>query len=172
MTDLWEGEIQEGFVIDNDTKADWAIRKISAERNETERLIEIANNEIAMLEAKKASLLDKCEKNTSYLQSLLMAYFDSVEHKQTQTQESYKLLNGTLVRKKARKSITKDDSALVSWLKANNRSEYVKVTETPVWGEFKKGLEINNGVVIDTATGAVVEGVNIEDIPETFEVKI
>lgn len=163
----------ETFVIDNDQKADWALKKIKAELTELERLTELAEAEIAELEQKIKDEQEASERRCSYLRAALELYFDSVEHKHTKTQESYKLLHGTLVRKHGGIDYERDDDKLTGWMQEHDYDDMVTIKTSPQWGNFKRLLSADpeTGVVTVAATGEVVAGVKAVQKPDTFDIK-
>ena len=163
---------EERFIIDNDNKADWAVQKINDEYAETERLVNIAKEQIEELKLRIEQLNEQCENKVSFLRSALGEYFMKVPHKETKTQESYKLLHGSLVLKKeTNKIIHEDDNALVTWLKESGHEDMIKVKTEPNWSEVKKFLDVIDGKVIDTTSGEVVTACGVELVPEHFEVR-
>lgn len=163
--------MDETFRITDDKSADWAIRKIKEEAEEKDRLISLANSQIDDLKSQIVNLEQNYETKTGYLKGLLSEYFDTVQHKETKTQESYKLLSGSLVMKKPSQRICKDDDSLVTYLEKNNLNNFVDVKKSPKWAEFKKQTEIIDGKVIDTASGEVIDCLTVEDVPVSFNVK-
>ena len=164
-------DVRAGFSVNDDAAADWALRKIAEERAELERIKAIALQQIAELNMKIDHLEEMAERRTSFLRGCLAQYFQTVPHKSTKTQESYKLLSGSLVFKLPKQTMVKDDAQLLEYFRQNGLEEYIKTEEKPVWGEYKKNLAIVDGKVVDTTTGEVVEAVSIEEIPGSFEVK-
>lgn len=163
---------EERWVISNDNEADWAMKKIKAEYDETERLINIAKEQIEELNMEIERLNTECENKVSYYRGCLCEYFMTVPHKETKTQESYKLLHGSLVLKKASNKINHDDEKLVAWLKESGREEFLNTKVTPKWAEIKENLTIVDGKVVDTTTGEEVEACSVEETPEHFELKL
>lgn len=163
----------ETFVIDNDQKADWALRKIREAREELERLKELAEAEIAELEQKIKDEQEASERRCSYLKAALELYFDGVEHKRTKTQESYKLLHGSLVRKAGGIDYQRDDDKLTDWMQEHDYDDMVTTKVSPQWGNFKRLLSADpeTGVVTVAATGEVVDGLKAVQKPDTFDVK-
>jgi len=163
----------ETFVIDNDQKADWALKKIKAERTELERIKELAEAEIAELEQKIKDEQEASERRCSYLLAALELYFDSVEHKHTKTQESYKLLHGTLVRKAGGVDYLRDDDKLTGWMQEHDYDDMVTIKTSPQWGNFKRLLSADpeTGVVTVAETGEVVDGLKAVQKPDTFDIK-
>lgn len=160
------------FVIDNDKKADWAITQIKEAETERDRLVALAEEQIEDLKTCIENIKTKCDNDTAYLRSLLDQYFRTVPHKSTKTQETYKLLSGTLVFKKPSVKIAHDDERLLEYLKANDGAEFIKVKESIDWARFKSELTItDSGEVVDTGLGIVVDGCHVEDVPASFSIK-
>ncbi len=169
--DVMPTENRPYYEITDDLAADYAIRAIKAEEQTTERLVKIAQAEIAELEEKIKYFVERCEMRTKEKRDALNRYFDTVERRQTKTTEKYDLLSGTLVRKKPTTTLKVDDSGkLCNWLE--QRPEFnglIKTSKTPKWGDLKKMLECDGlGNVIVSDTGEIIEGVIAEDKPETF----
>lgn len=166
--DFVESEV---FKITNDNAADWAIQKIREDIFERDRIISIAENKINELKNEIEEITREYDRKTSFLKSCLFDYFEKVDHRKTKTQESYKLLSGSLVMKKASNKIVKDDETLVQYFIDNNMDDFIKTTKSPKWAEYKKRLEINGDDVIDTETGEIIDAVSIEETPPKFDVK-
>ena len=165
------GEVQEGFVINDDVKADWALEIIKAEKADCERLVSLCESKILDLKLKIAEYEGKYENKISYLKSQLQTYFQTIESKKTKTQETYKLPSGTLKKKYGAYNYIREDEKFVKWLKENGYKDKIKTVETPDWKEFKKNLIIQNDKLI-TVDGEVVEGIKVELKPDTFDVEV
>lgn len=163
--------MDEKFKVVDDKTADWAIRKIKEEAEEQDRLISLAESQIDDLENQINKIHTQYTYNTSYLKSLLAEYFATVKHEETKTQESYKLLSGSLVLKKPTTKIIKDDEKLVEYFKKNNLEKYIKVSESPKWADFKSQVKVVGKDVVDNETGEIIDGLKTEEIPATFNVK-
>lgn len=169
MTD--ENLVDESFKITNDGAADWAIRTIADEYTERDRLIKIARDRIEELEQDIATINIQYENKTKYLKSCLNEYFQTVKHKETKTQESYKLLSGSLVLKKESQKIIKNDEELVNYLEKEGLDEFVKISKSPDWAGFKKLVKIIDNNVVDSETGEIVPALKVEDVPASFDIK-
>ena len=165
------GEVQEGFVINDDVKADWALEIIKAEKADCDRLTSLCESKIQDLQAKIKDYKGKYENSTSYLKNQLQTYFQTVDRKTTKTQETYKLPSGTLKKKYGTYDYIREDETFIKWLKNNGYTDKIKVVETPDWKEFKKNLIIDKDKLI-TVDGEVVEGVKVELKPDTFDVEV
>ena len=117
---------QQGFVVDNDRAAEWCLKKIKEEQEEHARLQAIIDDEFAELAKKQEEINKRLENKTAYLKRLLYLYFEKVPHKETKTQETYKLLSGSLVFKKPSISIVRpDNDQLVAYLESTGREDLV-----------------------------------------------
>lgn len=164
---------RDGFVIDDDGKADWAVRKIKEEQDEYLRLCEIADAQIEEIKDKIDNAKKRYENKTEYYKSLLAGYFETVEHKKSPkgAQESYQLLSGKLVKKQGGVKYDYDDKNLIDYLKAN-APDLVAVKESAKWGEFKKRTKLTpGGEVINAETGEVLGFIKAAQQPDTFDVK-
>ena len=69
----------EGFVIDTDAKAEWALSKIKEARADRDAWIKWYENKIL-------EITEQTDFNTMNLERMLADYFESVPHKKTKTQ--------------------------------------------------------------------------------------
>ena len=157
------------FEITDDKAAQWALRKIGEARKEQDRLLALVDAEFERLAGERAMLREKCEQDTAYLTDALRRYFEIVEHRQTKTRESYKLLGGSLIFKKPAAKMVQDEAALIERLAD---TPFVETVTKLRWGEYKKTLEVAGYVVVDTATGEVVPDVRVEITPGEFVVEV
>lgn len=160
--------MEEIFRIDNDKTADWAITQIKEAEEERDRLITLAQDQISDLQDRIEALKTKCDNDTAYLKSLLGEYFRTVPHKETKTQETYKLLSGTLVFKKPSIKINHNDDDLV---KSLDGTEFVEIKKSLKWSDYKKNLVVVGDDVMDTNTGEIVIGCTVEEVPASFNIK-
>lgn len=160
---------QEGFVIDTDQKAEWALKKVLEAKAERERLTSLVNSEIDLLNVRQAEIDRRYENETSYLMAMLGEYMKTVNCKATKTQATYELLSGKLVMKFPKVEL-KESPGLLEWCK-QNAPEYVKTKEEVMWGELKKNLEATEEGIIMANTGEFVEGVDITEKPAVFDIK-
>ena len=164
-----EEEIKEGFVIRDDNAAEWALQKIFDEKAELERLKALADSQIAAIMDKVEAANKRFTSRTGYLKQALEEYMLTVKRKQSKTQESYRLLSGSLIYKKPVVKIVKDDTKLLEYVKEHS-PEYVKHTEAVEWAEFKKTLTVSGDVVVDS-NGEVVSCLDVEETPGEFMIR-
>jgi hypothetical protein len=165
-------DAREEFQITDDKSAEWALKKIKAAEAEYNRLMELIQAEREELNKKAEELSDHLESETGYLKSLLFKYFETVEKKETKTQQSYKLLSGSLVFKKPQIKIVKpEETKLVEFMENNGYEKLVETKKSAKWADFKKEIEIKDGQVILDDTGEVLDWIVTEEDPGRFEVK-
>ena len=156
-------EINEGFTIDNDSKADWAVRKIAEIRAECDRMAEWHRQQVN--KEKEAA-----EADISRLEHMLSEYFVIVPHKVTKTQESYTLPTGKLVVKKQNPEFKRDDKTVIAWLKDNGGGDFVKVSESLDWA----GLKAKAGIVgasLVNEDGEIIPGIEVVEREPKFMVE-
>ena len=159
--------MEETFVIDNDVKAEWALRKIRERTAERDRILETSWEIIESYKAVIQTEADRAADEIAGLEGLLMQYFATVEHAATKTQETYRLPTGKLKMKLAFERMTPDDEALITAF-----PDFTERKPTLKWGELKKRLDTIDGKVIDTETGEIVQGVSLETVPPKFIVEV
>lgn len=168
-------EVDNKFVIDTDAKADWAVGAIKESEEERDRLIMLAEAKIEDLRQQIEDIKAKYDRDNAYLYSMLEGYMDGCKVRETITQTSYKLLSGTLVRRKEQRNIIKPEGeklkALAEWV-SEHHPEFIKTayTESVNWSELKKVLKVEGEVVI-TADGEVVDVLEVQEVPATFSIK-
>ena len=162
---IMEDEQQTAFVIDNDQKADWAVRKIAEVEADYTRMCNWYDLQFEKLQKQRAARIER-------LTAMLQGYFATVPAKDTKTMRKYALPSGELVFAKAKKDFAVEDSAaLLVWAIENSPAD-VKVTSSPVWGSIKKRLKFTDAGIVDSETGLEVSGVGMIDKPEEFKVRI
>lgn len=165
---------QEGFVIDNDNKAEWALRKIAEEHAERDRLTMVIDNQIEFYSERRAEIEKRTEDKVHNLEIMLAQYFENVPHKSTKTQQTYELPSGKLVMKQNAPKIDRNDEVLTHWLMDNGLVSYIQTKQSPMWGELKSSgmiKECGDAFVLDE-TGEVVQGVQLIQQEPTFSIKI
>jgi phage host-nuclease inhibitor protein Gam len=167
-----ELEITGGFTVDTDGKADWCIERIAEIRAEIERFNTVTNERIEALRDRQERYVAGKQSNIEYFEGQLRAYMEHLDITPTKAgSRIYNLPSGKLTLKPESPEFAIDKTALVGWLKAAGKTDFVKVEELPMWGELKKACTVTDGKVI-TAEGEVVDGVAVEMKPAKLEVKI
>ena len=161
--------VEKRFVIDTPEKADWAIEKIKERQAQRDIYIQAAEARVGELEQKIQEEKDKCGQDNAYLLFALNDYLDMVPAKETKTMRQLALPSGKIVRKLAKLDFAHDDESLLPYLQ-ENAPEFVELKPKAKWAEFKKYLSIQEGTVIRTDTGEVVDAVSVIEKPAVTEV--
>ena len=164
-----QSDTEQGFVIDSDEKAEWALRKISEEKAEIRRYINVCESMINEYKTKIERAQEEFQNKTSFLEGQLLKYFETVEYNATKTQKTYTLPSGKLKLRYLSPQYKRDDEQFLKWLKENSMQEFVKVEEKPNWAEFKKRTKVT-GESLVTEDGQIVEGITVVQRDPVFEV--
>ena len=166
-------EQQDGFKIDSDSKAEWAVKRIKEAEREQNRLLALVDEERAELDVREKEILDNYAKKTDGLKALLEEYlraqYAKEEARETNTQITYQLLSGKLVYKKSGLELKQNADVLVNWCK-EHLPDAVNITYTPKWAEIKKNIKVVDGVPVYAPTGEVVDGVEEAYVASKFNV--
>lgn len=144
------------FVVDDDSKAAWCVRKIREAEEERDKMI-------AWYEAMMDKATSICAANVEYFKRLLRDYAETVPMKETKTQFSYPIPGAKLVFKKAHDVMEHDDPVVIAALKAQGRTEFIKTKESLDWAALK--AEINE-------TGELPDGITLRRVEDEFTVQM
>lgn len=166
-------EQQDGFKIDSDSKAEWAVKRIKEAEREQNRLLALVDEERAELDVREKEILDNYARKTDGLKALLEEYlraqYAKEEARETNTQITYQLLSGKLVYKKSGLELKQNEDVLVNWCK-EHLPDAIKVTYAPKWAEIKKNIKVVDGIPVYAPTGEVVDGVEEVYVASKFNV--
>lgn len=126
------------FIVTNDIQAEWCVKKIKEDEAEVERLVNVIDDEIEILENKKQKLKDGLVNKTGFLKGKLAEYFETVEKKELKTCFKYRLPSADLVFVKPSVKYERDDAKIIDWLTNNNQMDYIKIKPSVNWEELKK----------------------------------
>ena len=178
-------EEEQKFVIDSDNKANWALRKIRKNKEKIKEKEELAQETIKELKKEIRETEEWLEQETGlikednkFFEGLLRQYAEELR-KEDEDLKTHKLPFGQLQFRAQRPKWNYDDELLLNSVKnsglAGAEDEIVKVKEK-VNKRKLKGSDLiditNDGRVVVTVTGEVLEGVTVKDRPEKFKVKV
>ena len=171
ISDEMDDELEEEeFMILNDQAAEWSLLRLKEDKEEMNRFVDVCEKQIEFYEAKIRIAKERYENKTGYLKGKLMEYFLTVPHKNTKTQETYSLPSGKLKLKYPKPEYKRDDGTLLNWLKARDMTDYIKVSESPQWGELKKTVQVaGDKACID---GEIIDGIQVVGRQPVFDVEI
>lgn len=152
------------FIVDNDQKAEWCLKKIKEAQADKERWK-------AFYEDQYRAVEESADVTISQMEGLLFEYFKTVPHKQTATQENYKLPSGKLVSKKQEPEYERKDEEIIDWLKNNGGQQFVKVKESLDWAGLKKTVSVV-GEAVATEDGEIIPGVKVVPREDVFKVEV
>jgi hypothetical protein len=155
----------QGFTVDNDSKADWALRKLAEARRRLHERRAFVEVELARLQAWQAKLDAEDTRLISYMEQLLADYF---EHLQAQgrlgRKKSYRLPHGQLTAHQVPTHWAVDEEELLAWAEPLG---LVRINKISAWKEIKARLIASapqpRAPAIDMRTGELVPGVTVKD---------
>lgn len=152
------------FIIDTDKKAEWAMKKIREAREDRDRWI-------SWYKQKIEEITEQTEADTMNLERMLAEFFETVPHKVTKTQESYRLPAGKLVLKTQNPEFRRDDKKVIEWAKENGLSRFVKTKEELDWAGLKESTAVFEGHVV-TEEGEIIPGIDVVEREAKFSVEV
>ena len=158
-----EEVIEEELEVRTDLEAGWQLErrnKIIADRDEL----------IAFYKERIKAVEEDADFKLGFIDRALFAYFKTVKHKKTATQESYTLPGGKLVLKKQNPEYNRDDDTVIAWLKKSGATEYVKTVESLDWANLKKDATVLGDKLIN-ADGEEIPGITVVAKPDKFTVE-
>lgn len=159
--------MEEIAYVKSDLDAEEAIQQIRDIEEERNRLVETCMGRIETYQAVMKHEIDRAAERIARLEGALQCYFETVKPNVTKTQATYRLPTGKLKMKLAFQRMVPDTEALMSEYPA-----FVEQKPELRWGELKKRLDIAGDNVVDTETGAIVQGVSLETVPSKFIVEV
>lgn len=161
---------KESFVIDDDNRANWALRKIKQYKDEQAQNNALATAEIDKIESWNKEENQKAQDSIDFFQGLLAVYAMNKREADPKF-KSQKLPNGSIKFRKQQPNFIYDDRDLIDSLKKSDRSDLINVKESPDKKEIKKAFKVEDDKLVDPETGEVIGGVTVEHRDDKFEVK-
>ena len=155
--------MQEELEVRTDLEAGWQMerrKKIIADRDEL----------IAFYEDRIKAATEDADYKLGFIDRALLAFFETVPHKSTKTQDYYKLPAGKLMMKRQNPEYKRDDAITIEWLKNNGGANYVKTVESLDWANLKADATIV-GNSIATADGEIIPGIEVVEREPKFTVE-
>ena len=160
---------KEKFVIDSDSKADWALQKIKEHKETIQKKEQLAEQRINQIKDWLEDETGTIEKKIEHLEYLLYEYAENIKEDDPDF-KTKKLPFGKLqFRKQRPKWQYKDD--LLEYAE-ESMPDIVNTKKSVNKRELKKKCEVVDGKVINTETGEVVKGVEVKERGEKFSVKV
>jgi len=154
----------EGFVVDTDQKADWAIRKLAVIRRKQEENRDIFKAEHDRITEWLATVNTALDRDALYFEAILTPY---ALLQRSEGRKTVNLPHGTLRTTAGQPKVEfKDESAFIEWAKTNDPT-LLKI-KTDIDKNAVKALITEEGVVISTQ-GEIIP--DVEVIPAETSVK-
>lgn len=153
-----------GFVVDNDSKADWALRKLAEVRQHLRERQMFVEAELARLQAWQAKLDAEDTRLINHMEQLLAAYLARL-HVQGRLgrKKSYRLPHGQLTAHQAPTQWEVDEAELLAWAEPLG---LMRINKTSAWKDIKARLipaaPQPGAAGIDIMTGELVPGVIVK----------
>lgn len=163
-------------VLNNNQEAEEIVEVRSAieakwQFEQRKRIIADRDELIAYYEEQIAKVKADAEYKIGFIDRALFAFFQTVEHKKTKTQESWSIPAGKLVLKKQAPEYKRDDKAVIEWLKNNNASQFVKVEEKLDWAGLKSETTVVGNTIVNQ-DGEIIPGVEVIEREPKFSVEV
>ena len=156
-------ETEEIVEVRSAIEAKWQFEQRKRIINDRDELISYYEDQIAKVKA-------DAEYKIGFIDRALFAFFQTVEHKKTKTQESWSIPAGKLVLKKQAPEYKRDDKAVIEWLKANNAAQFVKVEEKLDWAGLKSETTVVGNTIVNQ-DGEIIPGVEVIEREPKFSVE-
>lgn len=157
-------ETEEIVEVRSAIEAKWQFEQRKRIVNDRDELIAYYEDQIAKVKA-------DAEYKIGFIDRALFAFFQTVEHKKTKTQESWSIPAGKLVLKKQAPEYKRDDKAVIEWLKNNNASQFVKVEEKLDWAGLKSETTVVGNTIVNQ-DGEIIPGVEVIEREPKFSVEV
>jgi len=160
---------KETFKVNDDSTANWTLRKIKQFQDEQKENNKLASLEIEKIEVWNKAENDKAQQSIDYFQGLL-AYYALGKREADPKFKKLELPNGKIKFTKQQPKFNYDDDVLINYLKKSERTDLIKVKETPDRATVKKIFTLQGEKLVDAETGEFVEGVIVEYREDKFSV--
>lgn len=169
--DKQESIDNEGFTINDENKANWALRKIKQMKDTIEKNNALAQAEIDKIEDWRERENEKSQTSIDYFQSLLAQY--ALEQRERDPKfKSLNLPNGRIGFRKRQPKWIYDNDKVIETLEKANLSDFIRVTKAPSKADIKKAFEVAGDKVVNPDTGEVLEGITVEQQDDNFSVVV
>jgi len=152
------------FVVDSDSRADWALRKLAEARGRLRARQAFVDAEIARLQEWQATLDREDAGTVRFMEWLLAAYFERLQRDgRLVKKKRYRLPHGQLIARQMPAQWEVDAAQLLAWAEPLG---LVRTEKAPAWNEIKARLTPAapkpGAAAIDSTTGELVPGVTLK----------
>lgn len=160
---------QQGFKIQDDSGANWALRQLLSIRNKLKENRKLYDDELARITTWLEKANENLAKDENYFVGILTDYAYRV--RAIENRKTIALPYGTIKsRATSAKVKVEDTDVFLGWAKATDATDLIRVKEEPAVSTFKELFDIVGDKVVLRATGEVVQGVTV--VPESTTITI
>jgi phage host-nuclease inhibitor protein Gam len=160
-----------GFVVDSEEKANWVLRKIKALEDRKKGNIQLADAEVAKIDAWLEGVNEELDNDLVHFQSMLATYAER-QREENPKFKSLKLPNGKIKFRKQQPKWNYEDNVVLSSLKLQGYEDLIRIKEEVNKSEMKKRFHVSpDGRVVDVETGVAIEGVTVEQRPDELKIE-
>jgi len=168
---------KENFIIDNDSKANWALRKIRHMKEKQNKNKELAKSQIEKIQEEIDEIEhwlekenEKIQNNIDFMKSKLKNYAYDLKDDNPDL-KTHNLPFGALKFRKRRAKWNYDDDKLLEFAESNLQ-EAVKIKKKVDKRKLKKKAEVVGEKAVLEDTGEVIDGIKVVQRPEKFKVDV
>lgn len=170
-------EGQPHFVVDNDRKATWAMRKLLDHRTEIDGIVAVAEAEIARIQQWADEQVAKHAPSIAYFEAQLTRYAASVREESGGKVKSVSTPYGKVTSRAGTDKWVIDDEAFLDWARESYPSWIRTVEQRNVdVATLKANLSVEStdtlGLVAMTEDGEIIPGISIVPGETSFKVEV
>jgi len=165
------------FIIDNDSKANWALRKIRHMKKKQNKNKELAKSQIEKIQKEIDEIEhwlekenEKIQNNIDFMKSKLKNYAMELKDENPDL-KTHSLPFGSLQFRQKRPKWNYDNDKLLKFAESN-LEEAVKVKKKVDKRKLKKKSEVVGNKAVLEDTGEVIDGIKVVQRPEKFKVDV
>jgi len=165
------------FLIDNDQKANWALRKIRHLKQKKKENNDFANTEIEEIQKEideinqwLESKNDSLDNDIEYMEGLLRVYAEQLKDDDPEL-KTHKLPFGQLQFRKQRDKWRYDNNKLLEFADKNLK-DTIKIKKQVDKRKLKKKIRVVGSKAVVADTGELIEGIEVIKRGEKFKVKV
>jgi len=165
------------FIIDNDSKANWALRKIRHMKKKQNKNKELAESQIEKIQKEIDEIEhwlekenEKVQKNIDFMKSKLKNYAMELKDDNPDL-KTHNLPFGALKFRKRQPKWNYNDDKLLEFAESN-LEEAVKIKKKVDKRKLKKKAEVVGNKAVLEDTGEVIDGIKVVERPEKFKIDV
>ena len=167
--DQEEAEDQaQAFVIDDDKKASWALKKYKLLEIEEDRKAKLVKDETERLKLWLINEQEKIDKKKAYLEQMLGGYL--MDLRKADPKAKVDTPYGTVSTRKNPDKWVYEDEAVIKFLHEAEMDKFIRVKEEIDKTPLKKALKVLDGKAY-TEAGEEVAGISVESAGEKIVIK-